>query len=1432
MAWLSGWSNRLELTIDHERIDEDLTNFPVLVTLGSGVARNNFDATVVFDELVSFTTLFEDDFSSNDGYGWYVQGNGTINFINDQVEGKGESAGGSSAPEGETLTSGTYNATDWKLKFDLSSAEASGGDSISAFYWNYSDNDNKFYVIIQRYSGYQGIYFGQTIAGVAAFEERLSTTDPGNDIYSFIVGKRDDNFYIKYWRRDLEQEPSGWNLIFEDSSIHRVSGQILIRFEGYSDWSYCDNISFERFNYSYDKKIAITDYTGNNQLPVEIEYWNMFTENANLWTKVPTITSGTDTTIYLYYDVDHLDNDVWVGETNTAPARAVWDEYFEAVFHMHNFPTGSSQDLKESTSNIMHATTHNMEITDLTSGFIGNAVAFGGTNEYAVTDAKQWGFSTINTFELMLKTDGSGPASGDSVMSLGHSPYTDEVMFLSDWSTAPNKVSFFQHKSGGNWWAISSNNNITDNEWHYVVGTMNGTGFAGLGIFIDGQQESGTDNSSGSPTAIVDSTPRSLYFAIRPGGTDYGVIALDEVRVSSVVRSDAWIKATWYSNSDDLMSIALGGTAPPAPAPELPWQEDWANFYEITIDKDRIDENLGYFPLLITLSSGVGINNFDATGIFDHLATASGVDNYTSFMMPTDGDRSISKHDNIAFAYNPIITTVDNKSCLSLNGSDQCIIVLEANHPDWSLGLDDFTLEAWINSDSYSGAQRIISHGNLSVPGEWTWGIGSPGGAWGSGFKMNFAYRESGFNTDLVSEVLTYSLGTWHHVALTRESGTLYFFLDGTLSGTASANYDLTAAGTTGDSEYLMLGARAISSSRGEFFPGYQTRWAVHKGIARWTSDFTPSEYPINDQYTKFLYRCDGDGSQYKHNLQMISDPEVHSSDPATNSHKAYWYFDADGTPSHDQITVPHHSSLSMGGSDFTIEFYFKTISNSATRYLLTKRTGIPYANFNITHATSGYVTTSLANSAGTNWQISFTGGQAYAPTGEWVYYTLTREGSTARIYINGVLVYVGSFSGDLYDDGGPMNIGGRGDGTLGHYGYIQGLRISKDTAKYTSWYFTPPDPPDGDSWVNRRKIQVADSNYERLYTEIERWDHTNKKAWLWTKIPAVSSSEDTTLYLYYDKTQNDNTDYVGDTRSVPATKVWSDNFNAVWHMVIHDYSGANAMLDSTINGNDLSTGGFNYTAVFQMVDGLNTPAINFDSINDYFTITDNSTLDLTTNYTIEAMFRPTANDLVDQIICKASNDSNGYQLRGNNGTGPSFNTGTGGIGGRANWQSYGWQYASAVCAVTGTVLYLDGEYHDSGSTTGTPNNASNFYIGRRWDSYYFDGQISEIRLSTTPRSASYAKANYYNMWDNLLTFEQGMFSIFTCSGIVTVNGAPFYGVPVRLYRRSTGELIDSAYSGAGGLFAIDSPYNEEHYILALYTVSGTNALIYDRIHP
>ena len=62
MAWLEGWSNRLEYTMDGERIDGDLTNFPVLITVNSGTGRNGFNATGVFNELED-TSFSTDNFS-------------------------------------------------------------------------------------------------------------------------------------------------------------------------------------------------------------------------------------------------------------------------------------------------------------------------------------------------------------------------------------------------------------------------------------------------------------------------------------------------------------------------------------------------------------------------------------------------------------------------------------------------------------------------------------------------------------------------------------------------------------------------------------------------------------------------------------------------------------------------------------------------------------------------------------------------------------------------------------------------------------------------------------------------------------------------------------------------------------------------------------------------------------------------------------------------------------------------------------------------------------------------------------------------------------------------------------------------------------------------------------------------------------------------
>jgi len=51
--WLSGWDKRVKITIDHNDVSSDLTDFPVLIYLGDASGKNNEDVTFVFNELAS-----------------------------------------------------------------------------------------------------------------------------------------------------------------------------------------------------------------------------------------------------------------------------------------------------------------------------------------------------------------------------------------------------------------------------------------------------------------------------------------------------------------------------------------------------------------------------------------------------------------------------------------------------------------------------------------------------------------------------------------------------------------------------------------------------------------------------------------------------------------------------------------------------------------------------------------------------------------------------------------------------------------------------------------------------------------------------------------------------------------------------------------------------------------------------------------------------------------------------------------------------------------------------------------------------------------------------------------------------------------------------------------------------------------------------------
>jgi hypothetical protein len=152
---------------------------------------------------------------------------------------------------------------------------------------------------------------------------------------------------------------------------------------------------------------------------------------------------------------------------------------------------------------------------------------------------------------------------------------------------------------------------------------------------------------------------------------------------------------------------------------------------------------------------------------------------------------------------------------------------------EFVLGAGDFTLEAWIYPLGFAGAPNF------------------------NNFAPIFDYRTA--NASQVNVLLTFlgdstlvlyvngatritgtaiSTNQWTHVALCRSSGTTKMFVGGTQAG---SNY-------TDANNYVASLFRVGSNINADaFFNGYIDDLRITKGIARYTSNFTPTDAPFPD---------------------------------------------------------------------------------------------------------------------------------------------------------------------------------------------------------------------------------------------------------------------------------------------------------------------------------------------------------------------------------------------------------------------------------------------------------------------------------------------------------------------------------------------------------------------------------------------------------
>ncbi len=300
------------------------------------------------------------------------------------------------------------------------------------------------------------------------------------------------------------------------------------------------------------KKIAVTTSDGTTQCYVEVEKWDDANEQAWLWVKVPNIASDADTTLYLYYDSTHADNDAYVGDTNSEVAEDVWDSNFKAVYHMRDDPDPSH--IRDSTSNNNDGTKKGAnEPAVTTSGKIADAQNFDGANDYVDfgSDASLK-LSDQLTVEVWVKR------TDDTTFErfLSHSTDADTFAYEVgvDYSYPDEWRLFFN--SGAAKLTVAMIGDPGD--WIHVAFVYD--------------KDLASDNmkiyENGSLVAIMDYsqtlTGHGTLRTNRQGKADGWLKStVDEVLVCSLARSTASVKASYHSGDDSLLSYGSEESRPP-----------------------------------------------------------------------------------------------------------------------------------------------------------------------------------------------------------------------------------------------------------------------------------------------------------------------------------------------------------------------------------------------------------------------------------------------------------------------------------------------------------------------------------------------------------------------------------------------------------------------------------------------------------------------------------------------------------------------------------------------------------------------------------------------------------------------------------------------------------------------------------------------------
>jgi hypothetical protein len=274
--------------------------------------------------------------------------------------------------------------------------------------------------------------------------------------------------------------------------------------------------------------ILFTSSNGTTKLAHEIERYDSSTGVLVAWVKMPSLAVATNE-LYMYYGNSSATN-----QQNVAPvASTVWSNSYLAVYHFEQDPAGGT--LTDSTSNARHGTVAGGTTPAREDAKIGRGWHFSPADNSDYVSLPAMGNQTAATVETWLYVDAFTDANAGLVSRNGWT--TGSVHFKAN---SPNMVA--EANGGG----VASSVAVNTATWYRGAYSYTRLNVSGLKLY----------KNADAPVANLtgDHDWQGTGLEIGHEHTDYTLRQFDgltdEVRISSIARSDGWI-ATEYNNQNN-----------------------------------------------------------------------------------------------------------------------------------------------------------------------------------------------------------------------------------------------------------------------------------------------------------------------------------------------------------------------------------------------------------------------------------------------------------------------------------------------------------------------------------------------------------------------------------------------------------------------------------------------------------------------------------------------------------------------------------------------------------------------------------------------------------------------------------------------------------------------------------------------------------------